>query len=173
MMKKTFLHRVWIRAVQNIINIFLKGTHCYSLKRTLLRSAGVKIGKGTQIVGPICFDFSEIIIGDNCWIGKDFDINGHGKIIIGNQCGIGPHVRLYTGKHLMGPSEKRHGGQNINTVIEIGDGAMLSAGTSIVGPVKIGKGAVAMVGACVVKDVDQDMLVGGVPAKEIQHIEGE
>lgn len=170
-MNKSLKSRVWIRIIQFLINSVFKGTHCYSLKRKLLCSTGMKVGKGTQIVGPFCFDFSNIEIGEECWIGKNFEINGHGTVVIGNRCGIGPNVKLYTGKHLMGPAYARHIGQNVNTEICIGEGAMISAGASVVGPVSIGTGAVVMIGACVVKNVKDNMMVGGVPAQNIKLIE--
>ena len=170
-MNKSFFCRVWIRFVQWIINHILKGTHAYSMKRMLLRSAGMKVGNGTQVVGPISFDFAHISIGENCWIAKDFEINGHGTVTIGNDVGIGPHTRIYTGKHLMGPPQKRHAGQNINTKVIIEDGVMIAAGSSIVGSVTIAEGAVAMIDSCVVKDVEKNAMVGGVPAKVIKIIE--
>lgn len=170
-MNKSLKSRVWIRIVQCLVNSIFKGTHFYELKRKLLCTTGMKIGKGTQIVGPFTFDFSNIEIGEECWIGKDFEINGHGTVHIGNRCGIGPHVRLYTGKHLMGPAYARHIGQNVNTEIYIGEGAMISAGVSVVGSASIGSGAVVMIGACVIKNVDDNMMVGGVPAQNIKVIE--
>jgi len=170
-MNKSIKSRVWIRIVQFLVNGPFKGTHFYEIKRKMLCTTGMKIGKGTQIVGPFNFDFSQIEIGDNCWIGKDFEINGHGTVIIGNEVGIAPHVKIYTGKHLMGPSNARHIGKNLNTKVRVEDGAMVSAGASLVGTVTIGAGAVVMIDACVIKNVDDNMMVGGVPAKTIKVIE--
>lgn len=170
-MDKSLKTRLWIRIVQSLVNGLFKGTHFYGVKRKLLRTTGIKIGEGTQIVGPFNFDFSKIEIGKNCWIGKDFEINGHGIVIIGNEVGIAPHVRIYTGKHLMGPSNARHTGENVNTKVQVGNGAMVSAGASLVGTVVIGAGAVVMIDACVTKNVNENMMVGGVPAKVIKAIE--
>lgn len=170
-MNKSLKSRVWIRIVQSLINGPLKGTHFYGVKRKLLLTTGMKIGSGAQIVGPFRFDFSKIEIGENCWIGKDFEVNGHGTAVIGDEVGIGPHVRIYTGKHLMGPSNARHIGKNLNTVVKIGNGAMVSAGASLIGSVTVGAGAVIMVDSCVTKDVDENTIVGGVPAKKIKKIE--
>ena len=55
--------------------------------------------------------------------------------------------------------------------MQVEDGAMVSAGASLVGTVTIGAGAVIMIDACVIKNVDDNMMVGGVPAKTIKVIE--
>ena len=170
-MNKSFLSRTQIRATQFIFNHFLTGTHFFAAKRHLLRSCGIKVGDGTKIVGPILFDFSELEIGRNCWIGKNFEINGHGSVLLEDNVSIGPNVVFYTGKHLMGPANERHAGQNLNTCIRVKAGSMVCASAMIAGPVEVGKGAVVMVGSCVTKNIDQNMMVGGVPAKVIKLIE--
>jgi bifunctional UDP-N-acetylglucosamine pyrophosphorylase/glucosamine-1-phosphate N-acetyltransferase len=51
---------------------------------------------------------------------------------------------------------------------EIGEGAFIGSDTMLVAPVKIGKGAHTGAGAVVTKDVPEDMVVVGVPARAIR-----
>lgn len=57
---------------------------------------------------------------------------------------------------------------NSNYSIEVGNDVYIGYGVTIVGPVKIGDGAVIAAGAVVTKDVNPYTLVGGVPAKKIK-----
>ena len=172
-MKQSRFNRCKMRFFQWIANSFFCGTHFYGIKRLLFKAAGIKLGRDVQIVGPFHFDLADIHIAENCWIGKDFEINGHGEVYIETGVGIGPHTRFYTGKHLMGPESARHEGKGINTRIEVRKGAMISASSIVVGPAVIGEGAIVMVAACVTKDIGSNAMVGGVPAKVIKYIEKE
>ena len=80
----------------------------YEKKRKLLISLGFEIGEQTKIVGPI-FCAGELKVGKNCWIGKNFNVNGNGKVFIGDNCDIGPEVIFQTGGHAIGPAIRRAG----------------------------------------------------------------
>jgi serine O-acetyltransferase len=51
----------------------------------------------------------------------------------------------------------------------IGDRVRIGAGAIVIGPITIGDDAVIGAGAVVVKDVPPGIVVGGVPAKAIEH----
>lgn len=53
--------------------------------------------------------------------------------------------------------------------IEIGNDVYIGFGATIVGPCRIGDGAVIAAGALVVKDVEPYAIVGGVPAQKIKY----
>jgi len=55
----------------------------------------------------------------------------------------------------------------------LGDGVDIGANASIIGPVRIGDGAVIGAGAVVVKDVPADAVVGGNPAKILRSRAGQ
>lgn len=169
-MKNTYFSRRKMRFFQWVANTFFCGTHFYGIKRFLMKSAGIKVGKNVQIVGPFHFDAADIFIADDCWIGKNFEINGHGKVFLGERVGIAPNVRFYTGKHAMGPSYARHEGEGISTEIIIEKGVMVSADSIVIGSATIGAGTVVMVGSCVTKSFEENLMVGGVPAKVIKTI---
>ena len=100
-------------------------------------------------------------------IGKRVVIDhGHG-IVIGETAEIGDDVMIYQGVTLGGTGKdvgKRHP--------TIQSGVMIGAGAKVLGPITIGKNAKIAAGAVVVKDVDPNCTVVGVPG-EIVRIDGE
>lgn len=91
-----------------LVNKIFVGTRYFEIKRILLNSIDYKIGNNTKIVGPIeCT--GNLIIGKNCWIGKNLKVNGNGTVIIGNNCDIAPEVTFQTGSHKIGNANRRAG----------------------------------------------------------------
>ncbi len=93
-------------------------------------------------------------------IGKRFFIDHGMGVVIGETAEVGDDVMLYHGVTLGGRSMtpvKRHP--------TVGDGAVLGAGSRILGPVVIGAGARIGANAVVVKDVPAGAVATGIPAK--------
>lgn len=157
--------------VMFLVNHVLVGTRPYffETKRKMLNSIGHSIGKGTKVVGPIeCY--SKIEIGQDCWIGKNLKVNGNGTVKIGNRCDIAPEVTFQTGGHEIGSRERRAGNGLICNQV-VGNGVWIGGRSTIIGDVTISDGSVVAGCACVVKDVEENTLVGGVPAKVIRSLE--
>lgn len=164
---KTFLQRIIVA----IINIFLSGTHFFRLKRFLLILSGYRIGKNSKIVGPLKID-GNLIVGDNCWIGKELYILGNGTVRIGNNCDIAPCVTFATGGHEIGDKNRRAGcGKTFD--ISVQDGCWIGTRVTIINSVTINHSSVIAACALVNKNVEKNVVVGGVPAKVIKKIEGE
>ncbi len=157
------------RMVNWLVNKVFVGTRSFEKKRMLLNSIGYKIGENTKIVGPIeCT--GTLIVGKNCWIGKNFKVNGNGTVIIGDNCDIGPEVTFMTGGHEIGTSQRR-AGQGFNITQTVGNGVWIGGRATIVNKVHIGDSSVIAACACVVKDVEKSTVVGGVPAKLIRSLD--
>ncbi len=157
--------------VMFLVNHVLVGTRPYFFepKRKMLNSIGHSIGKGTKVVGPIeCY--SKLEIGQDCWIGKNLKVNGNGTVKIGNRCDIAPEVTFQTGGHEIGSRERRAGNGLICNQV-VGNGVWIGGRSTIIGDVTISDGSVVAGCACVVKDVEENTLVGGVPAKVIRSLE--
>ena len=146
------------------------------------------IGKNTKI-----WHFSQVrenvIIGDNCIIGKNVYIDFGVKI--GNNCKIqnnssiyhgtlikdgvfiGPHVILTNDKYprAINPDGtlKTNSDWDVGKII-IKSGASIGAGSVILPNVTIGKNAMVGSGSVVTKNVDDNGLVYGNPAKQPHHI---
>ncbi len=150
------------------VNKLLVGPKHFEKKRKLLISIGYNIGENTKIVAPIeCY--GNLTIGKNCWIGKNLKINGNGTVIIGDNCDIAPEVTFQTGSHLIGSAEHR-AGEGISFTQTIGNGTWIGVRTTIINETHIGNGCIVAACACVTKDVPDNTLVGGVPAKPIRSL---
>ena len=156
------------RIVFRMVNHVLNGTRFFAAKRKLLCSIGYEIGENTKIVGPI-FCTGTLRIGANCWIGRNLTVHGNGSVIIGDNCDIAPDVTFFTGGHIVGTTERRAGvGESYK--IAVGNGTWIGGRSTILGNTTIGDGCVVAACACVVGDVEKNVLTGGVPAKKIRDL---
>lgn len=157
--------------IEFAVNHWLAGTKFFELKRKLLCSIGYEIGKKTKIVAPI-YNTGNLKIGDNCWIGRSITIHGNGNVIIGNNCDLAPDIVFLTGGHRLDDANRRAGDGESYT-IKVGDGVWIGARSTITKDTVIGNGSVIAACACVVRDVSENTLVGGVPAKVIREFTDE
>ena len=176
-MKEKLVKVLHIKGLRKVVNLWLVN-HIYAgddkpqhfeKKRKLLISIGIDIGEGTKIVGSI-YPNGQLIIGKDCWIGKNFMVNGIGKVTIGDNCDIAPEVIFQTGGHYVG-DEKRRAGEGVVFNQSVGSGTWIGGRSTILNNTIIGNSCVIAGGSCVVHDVSDNMLVGGVPAKIIRKLE--
>lgn len=106
--------------------------------------------------------------GKNLTIGKQVFLNSgcrfqdQGGITIGDGALIGHNVVLATINHGFDP---KHRGDNIPAPIVIGKNVWIGANATVLPGVTIGDGAIVAAGAVVTKDVPENTVVGGVPAR--------
>lgn len=107
-------------------------------------------------------------VGDNSNIGAMCYIGASGGIEIGRNVLMGPSVILLSEEHnIDGAVEiKKQGIRHAPT--KIGDGAWIGARAVILGGVRVGAGAVVAAGAVVTKDVADNTVVAGVPARVVR-----
>lgn len=162
------LNSIYFYLILGFVNTFLKGTHFFVLKMNLLKLIGIKVGKGTKIVAPIHLGrIVNLEIGENCWINKDFSVEGNGSVCIGNNCDIAPFVTVLTGSHEIGDVTRR-AGKGITWTCCIGDGSWIGAKTTLSNNSNVGRGVV--IGACslVTKSCEDNSLYLGIPAKKVK-----
>lgn len=151
-----------------LINRVYSGTKHFEAKRRCMRRLGHTVGNSTKIVGPV-FCTGKLVIGDECWIGKNLKVNGNGTVIIGDCCDIGPEVIFQTGGHQIGTEERRAGeGQTFTQ--SVGDGCWIGGRSTILNDTSVSSGSVIAACACVTKDIPPNVLAGGVPAKIIKNL---
>ncbi|PZU14859.1 MAG: transferase [Chryseobacterium sp.] len=153
-----------------IINKFLSTTRFFFLKNIILRFCGISVGENSKVVGPIEMGtVATLAIGSNTWIGSGLKIYGNGNVIIGDNCDLAPDIAFVTGSHEIG-DEKRRAGEGISFNIEIDNGCWIGARVTIAGNIKINTGSIVGTSALVNKDVFENTIVAGVPAKIIKKL---
>jgi serine O-acetyltransferase len=103
-----------------------------------------------------------IVIPEYTVVGPGLFINRFGGIYINGDAVIGSNVNLTHGTML--------GQQNRGALMGspiVGDRVFIAAGAKVIGRVRIGNGAVVGANAVVTKDVPDNAVVGGIPAKVI------
>jgi acetyltransferase-like isoleucine patch superfamily enzyme len=150
--------------------------HGFNRVRTrLLMGAGVHIGPGAAIGGPLRITGPGVIgkllsIGAGSYISGNMHIDLGARVRIGARVYIGDDVKLLTGTHELGPAEQRCDRLRWAGV-EIGDGTWIGSRVTIMPGVKVGHGAVIGAGAVVTSNLASDAVFGGVPAKLIRGLD--
>ena len=93
-----------------------------------------------------------------------------GGIFIGDGALIGHNVVLATLNHAMSPHDR---GTMIPAPIHIGKNVWIGSNATILPGVTIGDGAIVAAGAVVTRDVPENTIVGGVPARIMRHLSKE
>ena len=114
--------------------------------------------------------------GKNIFIGNDFTGNHNLTILdirevyIGNNVMIGPNTLITTVGHPLSPKGRRQY-HAFAQPVRIGNDVWIGGNVTILPGVTIGNNVVVAAGAVVTKDVSDNTLVGGVPARKIKEIE--
>lgn len=129
---------------------------------------GKKVDDTFFVIPPFYSDFGEnITIGKNVFVNHACTFMDRGGITIEDNVLIGPKVNLITTNHPINPSERR---ATISQPITIKKGAWVGVGVTILPGVTIGVNSIVAAGAVVSKDVPDNTIVGGIPAKIIKSI---
>jgi len=107
-----------------------------------------------------------LTIGDNVYFATGVWLNAMGGMTIEDEVVMGPYVVISTGIHAFKYNSVRFGGTKMEPVT-IGRGTWLAAHTIVRAGVKIGSGVLVAGNAAVTKDVPDNVIVAGVPAKVI------
>jgi len=107
---------------------------------------------------------------DNTYLGRNchfngMDINGAGKVIIGDNFHSGPECLMITQNHNINGNALPYDSTYICKDIIISDNVWLGSRVIILGGVKIGEGAVIQAGSVVTSDIPPLSIAGGHPAK--------
>lgn len=135
--------------------------------RDLFGTAG-----STPTVLPVfnCDNGNNIHVGDNFLSNYNVTILDIAPVHIGNYVMIGPNVLITTVNHPLSPKGRRaHLGQAKS--VAIGNDVWIGGNCTILPGVTVGNNVVIAAGAVVTKDVPDNCVVGGVPAKLIKKIE--
>jgi acetyltransferase-like isoleucine patch superfamily enzyme len=127
-----------------------------------------EVDDSVAIVSPFYCDCGcRMTIGKNVTINKGATILSPGRVVIEDNVLIGPEVKITTVDHDL---HDRHNLFHFGKVT-IKENAWICIGAIICPGVTIGKNAVVAAGAVVTKDVPDNVVVGGNPAKVIKKID--
>jgi len=127
-----------------------------------------QIDETTTVFVPFYTNFGKFIsIGKNVFINHACSFLDMGGITIEDEVLIGPKVNLITENHPANPDHRR---SLITKPIVIKKSAWIGAGATILPGVTVGENSIVAAGAVVSKDVPDNTVVGGIPAKFIKNI---
>lgn len=145
-----------------------------------------RVGRRAHVLGWPTVDATDLEIGDDVkiWSGhRQTLISGHGRLRIGARvfvnCGtvllsvkeivIGDDVAFANEVYVIDSnSHGLEGGPHVEAPVRIGDGTWLGARAMVLPGVTIGKRVMVAAGAVVTRDVPDDVLVAGNPARVVR-----
>jgi len=158
--------RIWLyNHSRNKIGLIHIGIR-YAIVRTLAESLGdnVRINENVYL-----YNLSNLRVGSNVSIWPMCYIECSGKVIIGNDVSIAHSVTIMSEEHNYKDRRipiKDQGKAYAPVIIK--DNVWIGAKATILSGVTIGSGAIVGAGAVVTKDVPENTIVAGVPARIIK-----
>ena len=139
------------------------------MRERLSEIIGSTIDKSTTVFVPFHTNFGKHIkLGKNVFINHACSFLDLGGITIEDDVQIGPRVNLVTENHPIDPSKRKH--LDLKSIL-IKRNAWIGAGATIWPGVTIGENSIVAAGAVVNKDVPDNCIVGGIPAKFLKTIQ--
>ncbi|KKF95205.1 putative acetyltransferase [Ceratocystis platani] len=131
-----------------------------------------RLGNTSVIEGPFTCDYGyNVAIGQNVLISRDCTLQDAGSISIGDNCHIGPNVKMYTGTVSTDP--KRRGGASGTQMakpIIIESDCFIGGGVVILPGVTVGKGSTVGAGSVVTRNVPPMTVAVGNPARVLRGV---
>lgn len=158
---------------QEALRITSELNQCYhtpeEIREIMQRLTGRPIDDGFGLFPPFYTDCGKNIkFGKNVFLNSGCRFQDQGGITIGDYALIGHNVVLATLNHDFDPANR---GNMHPAPITIGKHVWIGANATVCPGVTIGDGAIVAAGSVVTRDVPENTLVGGVPAKIIRRIE--
>ena len=141
------------------------------LRRLFSQLTGQPVDESFSLFPPFYTDCGKNIhIGRQVFINMGCKFQDQGGIFIGDGALIGHNVVLATLNHAMSPYDR----STMNPApIHIGKNVWIGSNATILPGVTIGDGAIVAAGAVVTRDVPENTIVGGVPARIMRHLSKE
>ena len=155
-------------------NRFLSSLAFSAMVAPTLRIFGARVGKNARIYSPLVLNntkFANLLVGDNCHIGRGVLLDLADRIEIGDNVTISMNTTIVThvdfGDSPLGRTEF----PPTHAPVKIGVGSYIGAGATILHGVEIGESCVVAAGAVVRRDVPSNEVVAGVPARTIPKLQ--
>ena len=125
-----------------------------------------------EVFAPLQVEFgAHTTFGEGCFLNYNCVILDVAEVNVGKRTLFGPGCQLITVEHPVNDADARAAGWERGRPITIGDNCWFGAGAMVMPGVTVGDNCVIAAGAVVAKDVPDNSLVGGVPAKLIRTLD--
>ncbi|QHL85930.1 sugar O-acetyltransferase [Nibribacter ruber] len=163
------IQEVVTRTLELIVRVN-NSTGVDQIRERLSELLGTDLPESTTVFGPFYTNFGRFTqIGKHVFINHACSFLDMGGITIEDHVMLGPKVNLITENHPTNPTDRR---ALLCQPILIKRNAWIGAAATILPGVTIGENSIVAAGAVVSKDVPDNTIVGGVPAKVIKTIDG-
>ncbi|MDE7082119.1 MAG: sugar O-acetyltransferase [Clostridia bacterium] len=130
---------------------------------------GQDVDESFGLFPPFNADYGRnITVGKNVFINSGCCFQDQGGIEIGDNVLIGQQVVIATINHDFNPRKRAN---MFPAPVKIGNGVWVGAHATILSGVTIGDNSIVAAGAVVTKDVPENVVVAGVPAKIVKQLE--
>jgi maltose O-acetyltransferase len=141
------------------------------LRIKAMRAVGFEVSREATIWAGASFRSKRVTIGPGVFINVGFYHDGYDRLAIGRNVRIGPHVRIITATHEIGPPEQRGMIEVVGKPVEICEACWIGAGVTIMPGAVIGRGCVIAAGSVVYDSTEADGLYAGNPARRVRDLE--
>ncbi len=142
--------------------------HIMRVRGFLVKCCFKRCGSDFQIAShAMIVHTSSVSIGDHVYIAYGSWIQGYGGVTLDDEVMLGPYTVLASSNHEKKDGSYRFGG-GLGAPIHLCRGSWTGSHVVITAGVRVGPGAACAAGAVVTGDVDENAVVGGVPAKVIR-----
>ena len=171
----------WDEGVENRKRTAIEGCkrlNAIDVRDTVARTVAIGQLFGSVGENPAVLPVFNCDSGRNIHVGKNFIANYNvtildiAPVIMGDNVLIGPNTLISTVNHPLSPSGRR---KHLCTAkaVTIGDDVWLGGNCTILPGVTIGSNVIVAAGAVVTKDIPDNCLVGGVPARKIKDLDND
>jgi acetyltransferase-like isoleucine patch superfamily enzyme len=168
-------HKIMHELSQRAIKITAEINNSYhtakEIRCLMSELIGQELDEDFGLFPPFNTDCGRCIhIGKRVFINSGCKFQDQGGIFIGDDALIGHNVVLATLNHDLSPAHRK---DLIPRSIHIGNNVWIGSNSTVLGGVTIGNNAVIAAGSVVTKNVPENTVVAGVPAKVIKEIQKE
>jgi acetyltransferase-like isoleucine patch superfamily enzyme len=183
----------WKKLLSELMKFFLRlngakiGKNTYVSFSSRIVGNKVVIGDDAFILDRVRIKGNEIIIGNSCTVSDDCFISGSHNLTIGDKSYLGKKARIDLSRNVSLGKDVGFGENSViwthgyfppadegypvtYAAVKICDAAWVSTGIIILPGVSIGSKAIIGAGSVVTKDVPDEMVAAGNPAKIIKHV---
>lgn len=171
--------RFWLQAerigpdmpLTHLLLFSKRAGHWLARKKLKVCEAGAEIRPHAYLVETKHISLGKnVVVRPGCKLFAVADSQGRGQIILDENVLVGSDVHIYVSNHTFGDPDRDiiYQGHDAPSSVHIKRGAWIGAGAIILPGVTVGRNAVVGAGSVVTRDVADNSVVVGSPAREVR-----